>query len=57
MLHKQLNELIIAVYLQVWPIAHYPDQEVCSGSQKLVDEHNNKYRNARILMQVRYSIG
>ena len=50
---KIVTTIFVLFYLsQVWPIAYYPDQEVCSGSLKLVDEHNNKYKQARILMQV-----
>ncbi len=37
---------------QVWPIAYFPDPDVCAGSQKLVDEHNKKFRQKQIIMQV-----
>ncbi|KAK6176096.1 hypothetical protein SNE40_014446 [Patella caerulea] len=36
---------------RVWPIVHFPDQEVNMASKNLVTKHASSYANERILMQ------
>jgi len=36
---------------RVWPINHFPDQEINSASNALVSSHGTKFPSERILMQ------
>ena len=38
---------------RVWPINHFPDQQINSASNSLVQKHNTAFPTERILKQVR----
>jgi hypothetical protein len=46
------RDLDLDVCVEVWPINHFPDQEVNNASNALVMEHSRAFPTERILMQV-----
>ena len=41
------------IFVQVWPVNHFPDPRINSASKTLVDKHRTNFPSERIIRQVR----
>jgi len=48
----QLKLITYRLFLQLWPIVAFPDDEINQASARLVGNHGKDYPNDLILMQV-----